>query len=313
MVARKQSRFAFLCASVPLWFILLSGLMIIRPFAAVAGPEILFDGNRAFADLRTQCEFGPRPPGSEAHARCRDWITSACRSLDLETTHQTFFAYVPLIGKTVRLTNIIALHQPRNSRKLMLSAHWDTRPIADNESDPVRRRMPIVGANDGASGVAVLLELARLFRWQPPRVGVVFVFFDGEDVGTERSPYCLGSQYLADHLPESLRFEKGVNLDMVGDRDLNIPLESYSWRHAQPLALEIWKIGSQLYPEIFRAERGREVFDDHVAFVKRGIPYVNVIDFDYPYWHTLDDTEDKCSAASLESVGRVIARFVLSQ
>lgn len=195
----------------------------------------------------------------------------------------------------------------------MLSAHWDTRPVADRERDPVRRRMPIVGANDGASGVAVLLELARLFRQQRPRVGVIFAFFDGEDAGTDKGGYCLGSQYLADHLPAALRFEKGINLDMVGDRDLNIPLESYSWQLARPLALEIWKVGSLLYPEIFRAVRGREVFDDHVPFLKREIPYVNLIDFDYPYWHTLEDTEDKCSAASLERVGRVTARFVLSQ
>jgi len=220
-----------------------------------------------------------------------------------------------LMKRTVRLNNVIAVHQPDNPRKLMLSAHWDTRPVADRESDPGRRRLPILGANDGASGVAVLLELARVFRQHPPRVGVVFVFFDGEDAGDSGSSqgFCLGSQYLAAHLQPQWQFEQGINLDMVGDRDLLIPIEGDSWAKARALALAIWEPGARLYPQTFQARRGVQVFDDHVAFLDRGKPYVNVIDFDYPYWHTLEDTEDKCSADSLERVGRVVARFVLSR
>jgi Zn-dependent M28 family amino/carboxypeptidase len=233
----------------------------------------------------------------------------------METTHQSFRAYIPLIGKTVRLSNVIAIHQPDNPRKVMLSAHWDTRPVADHERDRARARLPILGANDGASGVAVLIELARVFQQHPPPVGVIFAFFDGEDSGQSREwkSYCLGSQYMANHLPAAWQFQKGVNLDMVGDRDLAIPIEGYSWKKARPLVLEVWEPALRLYPETFQSKRSPPIFDDHLPFLERGKPYINVIDFDYPHWHTLDDTEDKCSPESLERVGRVIARFVLSQ
>jgi hypothetical protein len=279
--------------------------------ASAAGAQ--FDGDRAFELLRAQCRFGPRPPDSEGHARCLDWITSTCRQLDLITSQQAFLAYIPLINKTVRLKNVIAIHQPQNPRRIMLSAHWDTRPVADWEGDPNRRRQPILGANDGASGVAVLLELARVFRQRPPAVGVTFVFFDGEDSGSSgNESYCLGSQYFADHMAPSWRFEKGINLDMVGDRNLDIPIEGHSWEKARTLAIAFWDQAVQV-SRAFRNERGEPIFDDHVPFLNRGIPYIDIIDFDYPPWHTLGDTEDKCSARSLEQVGRAVARFVLSQ
>lgn len=278
------------------------------------GAAAEFDSRRAFELLREQCRFGPRAPGSDGHTRCLAWITSQCKALDLVTTHQTFSAYLPLIRKTVRLTNIVAVHQPRNRRKIMLSTHCDTRPMADWDTTPARRKMPILGANDGASGVAVLLELARIFRQNPPSVGVIFAFFDGEDSGERgREGFCIGSQYMADNLPPAWRFENGINLDMVGDRDLSIPIEGNSWAKARSLALTLWGVGAQLYPKTFRLEPGIEIYDDHVPFLDHKLPYVDVIDFDYPYWHTLEDTEDKCSAQSLEKVGRVIARFVLSQ
>lgn len=289
-----------------------AGVASARP--ATNAPEVQFDGDRAFALLRTQCGFGPRPPGSDSHARCLDWITSACRQLDLETTHQSFIAYVPIPGKTVRLHNVIALQQSKNPRRVMLSAHWDTRPVADWERDPVRRRQPILGANDGASGVAVLLELARVFHEKPPDVGVIFVFFDGEDSGEQGDEgFCLGSRYLAEHLSPAWQFEKGINLDMVADRDLSIPIEGHSWDKARTLALAFWEQAVQHYPRAFRMEPRQPIFDDHVPFLNRKKPFIDVIDFDYRYWHTLEDTEDKCSARSLEQVGRAVARFVQSQ
>jgi len=285
------------------------------PAAAPTSADVQFDGERAFKHLQAQCNFGPRPPGSEAHTLCLDWITSVCRHLDLETTHQPFLAYVPLVGKVVRLRNVIAVQQPRNPRKIMLSAHWDTRPVADWETLPARRQRPILGANDGASGVAVLLELARVFRAQPPSVGVVFAFFDGEDSGEQGNDesYCLGSRHLAEHLKPAWQFEKGINLDMVGDRDLSIPIEGHSWNQARSLAIAFWDLSSLLYPRVFRKEPGQPILDDHVPFLRINKPYINVIDFDYRYWHTLGDTEDKCSARSLEQVGRAVERFVQSQ
>jgi len=288
-------------------------LSIVAAPARAATPDDVFDGDRAFAHLRAQCRFGPRAPDSEGHSLCFDWITSVCRQLNLETTHQAFLAYIPLIQKTVRLKNIVAIQQPKNPRRVMLSAHWDTRPVADWESSPARRQ-PILGANDGASGVAVLLELARVLQSQPLDVGVIYVFFDGEDSGQgSNESYCLGSQYLADHLPWAWEFEKGINLDMVGDRDLSIPIEGYSWEKARTLAISFSEVAVKLFPRVFRNEPGERIFDDHVPFLNRGKPYIDLIDFDYPHWHTLADTEDKCSARSLEQVGRAVARFVLSQ
>jgi len=273
-----------------------------------------FSGERAFEHLRKQCQFGPRPPGSEAHAQCLDYLEKTCRDLGLKVTRQTFDAYMPMFGKTMRLTNLIAVTQPDNPRRIMLSAHWDTRPVADQETDPARASMPILGANDGASGVAVLLELARVFRDTPPPVGLVFAFFDGEDAGGLRGgEFCVGSAYLARHLAPEWKFEKGINLDMVGDADLSLPIESHSWQKARPLVIDVWRIGYTLYPSTFISAPGRPIFDDHYAFLERGIPYIDIIDFEYPHWHTLEDTEDKCSPESLEKVGRVVARFVQSQ
>lgn len=270
-----------------------------------------FDGKQAFKFLRAQCDLGPRPPGSRAHRLCRDWITKTCREFDLETTHQPFRAYIPLIKRSSRLTNVIALHQPDNPRKIMLSAHWDTRPIADRDPDGTRRSRPIVGANDGASGVAVLLELARVFQKQPPKVGVVFTFFDGEDSGTAGdNGFCLGSKFLAAHLRPQWDFEKGVNLDMVGDRDLSIPIEINSWEKARNLALELWNLAMPMYPETFKKDRIHRVDDDHKPFLDRGKPYVNVIDFDYPYWHTEGDVPEHCSALSLAKVGWVLLEWL---
>jgi Zn-dependent M28 family amino/carboxypeptidase len=293
--------------------------------ATSAPAETEFSGQRAFELLRAQCRLGPRPPGTQAHEQCLDWITAQCRALDLQTSQQSFRADIPLLGKAFRLTNVLAVQQPpdrlkaglRTSdkpRRILLSAHWDTRPIADRESDPARARVPILGANDGASGVAVLLELARVFKQSPNQVGVVFAFYDGEDSGDPLGGgYCLGSQYLAAHMQAAWDFEKGINLDMVGDRDLSLPIERNSWDKARPLAAEVWKFGAALYPSTFLARPGPAVIDDHSAFLNRGKPCIDVIDFDYAYWHTLGDTEDKCSPESLERVGRALAAFVQAQ
>jgi glutaminyl-peptide cyclotransferase len=279
-------------------------LMLLCMAEGVAGVpvDVEFSGAKAMELLRAQCRLGPRPPGSDAHEQCLDWITKQCRALDLQTSHQAFRTNIPLIGKTVRLTNVLAVQQPAKARRILLSAHCD----------PSRAGSPIIGANDGASGVAVLLELARVLRQNPPAVGVVFGFYDGEDCGDpiRGGGYCLGSQYLAGHMQAGWEFERGINIDMVGDRDLALPYERYSWEKARPLVLDVWKIGSALYPATFLNRPGPAVIDDHSAFLDRGKAYIDIIDFDYPYWHTLQDTEDKCSPESLERVGRVLARFV---
>lgn len=278
---------------------------------SVAGAQDDFSGDRAFKYLQTQCRFGPRDPGSEGHRKCLQWITDTCRELDLATTQQPFRARLRLTRKTERLTNVLAVLHSENPRRIMLSAHWDTRPRADRETDPAMRHMPILGANDGASGVAVLMELARSFKKNPPKVGVVFAFLDGEDAGLETGGgWCLGSKHLASYLRPEWDFEWGINLDMVGERGLVLPIEAYSQEKAPSLVRQVWEIGERLAPSVFKNQLGKSVLDDHVAFLEKGKAYINIIDIDYAYWHTLEDTEDKCSPDSLASVGRVVARFV---
>jgi Zn-dependent M28 family amino/carboxypeptidase len=194
----------------------------------------------------------------------------------------------------------------------MLSAHFDTRPVADQDKDPDKSAKPVMGANDGASGVAVLLELSR----QVPKLnfpkGIALVFFDLEDHGapTSNDGFCKGSQYMAAHFPPELQFEAGVNLDMVGDSNLRFRQERYSLSRFPDLTTRLWTVGASLYPQVFVQEMGPPVFDDHMPFLKSGKPYIDVIDFEYPSWHTGDDTADKCSAESLQVIGDVMLHFI---
>jgi Zn-dependent M28 family amino/carboxypeptidase len=189
----------------------------------------------------------------------------------------------------------------------MFGAHWDSRAAADLDPDPSRRTQPVPGANDGASGVAVLLELAEALHRQPPAVGVELVFFDGEDQGEATRPeqFCLGSRYYARHLAPPRPVAVFV-ADMVGDRDLCIYPERNSLAHAANLVALVSEGARRTGAHGFHGEPRHTLFDDHVPFLEQGIPAVDVIDFDYAYWHTTADTPDKVSAQSLAEVSRVL-------
>ncbi len=226
---------------------------------------------------------------------------------------QSFTGNDPHAGQSRSLTNIIARFGDADKPQLMLCAHWDTRPVADRERDPLRRAQPILGANDGASGVAVLLEIARIISVNPPDKSVIIVFFDGEDLGRESHPeeYALGARYFALHPPPDLPLpSEAVLLDMIGDADLEIPIEWYSGRHASSLRRTLWSIASEIGSTAFVDAPGPAIEDDHVPLIKAGIPAVDLIDFDYPFWHTLHDTPDKCSSSSLGQVGRVLVEYI---
>jgi Zn-dependent M28 family amino/carboxypeptidase len=157
--------------------------------------------------------------------------------------------------------------------------------------------------------VAVLLELARVLAARPVEEGVALVFFDIEDHGAPTDPlgFALGSRHMAANLPESLRgFRRGINIDMIGDKDLRLPMEGFSGRKAPVLTRHVWNIGHEMYPDIFVKEMGPPITDDHLPFLEAGHQYINLIDFTFAPWHTLGDTPDKCAAASLEAVGRVL-------
>jgi len=224
---------------------------------------------------------------------------------------QRFGANEAITGIDRKLTNVIAHFPSENGHTLMLCAHWDTRAYANLDPDPANRKKPIIGANDGASGVAVLLEMARLFAENPPPRSLLIVLFDGEDMGRAKhaEEFALGSKYWAAHqIPEPV--EEAILLDMIGDADLEIPIEWYSERNAPSLRRQLWDIARQLELPAFVEQRGRAVQDDHVRLQRAGIPAVDLIDFEYPYWHTLEDTPDKCSAESLGQVGKVLVGFI---
>jgi len=207
--------------------------------------------------------------------------------------------------------NIIAKYRVDERKRILLGAHYDTRPRADREQDGANRAKPIPGANDGASGVAVLLEIARLLGASKPPVGVDIVFFDGEDYGEEGK--------VQDYLLGSRRFVAGLGgyrpiavivVDMVGERDSRFPMEGFSTAASAALCQDIYGIAKTLGVENFVASQGPSIIDDHLPFIQAGLSAIDIIDFDYPHWHTLEDTPDKCAGASLSAVGSVLVHFV---
>jgi hypothetical protein len=277
-----------------------------------------FDGARAFDLLKKQVEFGPRVPGTQPHSDCGAFLIETLRPLADEVTTQEFAA--TLGGKDLRLKNIIARFNPGAKRWVLLCAHWDTRPTADYEVVAEKRRLPIPGANDGASGTAVLLELARMFKQRKPDIGVVMVFFDGEDYGPGPNDMFLGSRHLASEAlkgnlqPKRENIAYGILLDMIGDKDLRIPKEQYSLEAAPDVVRKIWDTAKALgHEKAFPDATGNAIMDDHVPLIKAGIKCVNLIDFEYGPWHTLEDSVDKCSARSLKTVGDVVGAVVYGE
>jgi Zn-dependent M28 family amino/carboxypeptidase len=251
-----------------------------------------FDGERAYQYALEQCEMGPRPPGTEAGWATGDYIISQLEASGWQVDTEEF-EY-----QGVRLRNIVGKlgHGP----VVILGAHYDTRPVADRDREHANQ--PIIGGNDGASGVAVLLELADVLTHDMLEYEVWLAFFDGEDSGNLAGwPFCVGSTYMAEHLAVDPAYV--IVVDMVGDTKQELYYEGNS---DEALRERLWDIAAELGYEEFVPEVRYSMVDDHLPFVNAGIPAVDIIDFDYPYWHTVDDTCDKVSPESLERVGRVL-------
>ena len=257
-----------------------------------------FDGQRALTDVETQVAFGPRTPGSAGHTRVLEWMRAELSAAGWDSHIQSG----EMLGHTIQ--NFIA-YRGDTQPQIILAAHYDTRMFADKDSDPLKQLEPVPGANDGASGVAVLLELARVLPTDS--VPVWLVFFDAEDNGRIQGwDWILGSQVFVSEL--AFRPEAVVIVDMIGDADLNIYKESTS---DQRLVDEIWTIAGELgYKTTFIPEQKYSILDDHTPFLQAGITAIDIIDFDYPYWHTTGDTVDKVSAESLEIVGRTLQEWI---
>lgn len=289
-----------------------------------------FDHNRAFADLTRQCEFGPRAPGSQGHADCLAWLQQQLSTAD-SLLVQRFTASTEF-GGPYDFANLIAVYgASKPGVPFLLLAHWDTRPVADEDPDPAKRNQPVLGANDGASGVAVLLEMARLMKQNPPPRPVIIALVDAEDSGTSTSTrplsgFCIGSLHLANNWPASVpRPEEGVLLDLVGGDNLpnpacpprfggndylDFPIEVASL-NANPVLIDrIWGIAERRGHTAFVRRTGRYVIDDHIPFIQVGIGVINIIDFPPPEWHTTYDTPEHCSPQSLRQVGDTLAHFL---
>ena len=278
--------------------------------------NVIFDAQRAFKMLEKQCEFGPRPPGSKAHTETQNYLFKELQKYANSVVLQphTYKAET----ETLHLNNILAEFVPesppvtgngQNGETILLAAHWDTRPFAEHDPKPENRDKPILGANDGASGVAVLLEIARVLKEQPPPRRVIIVLFDGEDYGRSINDMFIGSRFFARNLGK-WKPDYGILLDMIGDKDLALPIERFSWEANPAFTEAIWNRAITLGLAPFQQRLGQKIMDDHVPLIKVGIPMVNIIDFTYPYWHTIEDTVDKCSPKSLEVVATLVISIV---
>jgi glutaminyl-peptide cyclotransferase len=272
----------------------------------VAGP---FDGERALGYVREQLAFGPRVPGTAGHRAAGDWLERLARAR-ADTVIVQQWTHTTVDGATLPMRNIFARFRPQATERVLYVAHWDTRPRSERAADSTRRALPVPGANDGASGTAVLLELAALLKETPPAIGVDLLFVDGEDYGTFGPPdvdVLIGAKYFAEHLPDpDYRPLFGVLWDMVGDRELRFEQEANSTQQAPEVVARVWEVARRLgYGTTFTNVPGLAITDDHLPLLQVGLRVIDVIDLDYPWHHTPDDTIDKVSAASLKIVGDV--------
>jgi glutaminyl-peptide cyclotransferase len=294
-MATRSKRFLFYFFSGML-LISASGWLVLRELQ----PTSHFDGTRAYQDVLSQVAYGPRTPGSAAHAQVFTYIQQELKQAGwkvlLQSTEWQGFS----------IQNIIAYHSDTKPQYL-IGAHYDSRLLADQDQGP-GKNFPVPGANDGASGVAILLELARTLPTNS--IPVWLVFFDAEDNGgLDNRQWIMGSQSFVSTLTEK---PKGaIIVDMVGDADLNLYLEVNSTRS---FAQDIWATAKELgFGKYFIATPKYDMIDDHTPFLEAGIPAVDIIDFDYPYWHTSADTVDKVSAQSLQIVGETLCVWISSQ
>jgi len=283
-----------------------------------------FNADTAYAYIAQQVGFGPRVLGSAGHEACRAWLVETLKATGAQVMEQTFQANV-YTGKSYPATNIIAQFNPEVSDRIVLTAHWDTRHIADSPLSTERRDEPILGADDAGSGTAVLLELARQLQAQKVGIGIDIVLFDAEDYGEsggEATSYGLGSQYWArnPHSPYKPRY--GILLDMVGAKGAQFPIEAYSYQFARPVVEKVWSLAKRIGKgNYFLNQRGGGITDDHYFVNTIGnIPMIDIINLSGgkesafgAHWHTHDDNLDIIDKNTLRAVGQVLLALLYKE
>ncbi len=290
--------------------------------ATEAAFAVDFNADSAFSFVKRQCEFGPRVPETMGHTQCGAWIEAQlrrfCDKVVAQKANLTTFD-----GKSLKATNYIGIINPDAKQRVLLLAHWDTRPWADADPDEAKHKSPVMGANDGASGVGVLLELARVMQAKKPNVGVDILLVDAEDWGSENDEesWALGAQYWVAH-PHVKGYKPmyGVLVDMVGAPDAQFYQEGFSLQSSPELVEKVWGIAANSgYSNLFKSMQYGAATDDHVFIIRGGIPCIDIIDMRpdsggfYPYWHTTADTIDKISPATLKAVGQTVANLIYEQ
>lgn len=283
-----------------------------RAGGGTTGGPVEFDGRTAFGYVERQMAFGPRIPNTPGHRQMGDWLLAELRAR-ADTVIVQEIRHVTRRGDALRLRNFFARFRPQATERVLFVAHWDTRPMAEKSENLGQQRMPVPGANDGASGVALLLGVADALKAKAPTIGVDLLFVDGEDYGdfSDSTETLIGSRYFAAHLPPGYTTLFAVVFDMVGDKDLHIPQEGHSAANAPEVVKRVWQTAEQLgYGRVFVPIVGQSLTDDHVPLQQAGLRAIDVIDFDFPYHHTTEDTLDKVSAESLQIVGDVAVALV---
>jgi len=286
-----------------------------------------FNADSAYNYVKKQLDFGPRVPGSDAHKQCANWFINFFEE-KADTVYIQDFKTRLYDGKAIDGKNIIASFNPNAKKRIILAAHWDSRPFADHDPDENNWNTPIDGANDGASGVGIIMEIARLLNQNPINIGIDMILFDLEDYGAPQQlnymsndDWALGSQYWAKH-PHIYNYKAyfGILLDMVGAANPKFPKEYYSQQFAAWVSNEVWRIAREIgYADYFSNEIGHPINDDHIAMnTIAKIPTIDIIHLEndsengsfYPYWHTLNDNLEQIDAKTLEMVGNVVLNVI---
>ena len=284
--------------------------------SVVAATRPPFDADGALELTRQQCDFGPRVPGTPAHAKCADWLVATLQASCDTVMVQSATVQTARSGK-VGIKNIVGVINPEVSQRLLLLAHWDTRPWADNDPDPSNHSKPVMGANDGASGVGVLLQLARQLKADKPALGIDILLVDAEDMGINdnEESWALGTQYWANHPHvEGYKALFGILLDMVGAADATFTREYYSVLNASGFVDLVWRNAAGSH---FINTQGGAITDDHLFVNRAGIPCIDIIDLRSdsetgfcPVWHTTGDTMDAISVSTLGEVGQTLLNVI---
>ncbi|MDD2962167.1 MAG: M28 family peptidase [Muribaculaceae bacterium] len=292
--------------------------------ATTKAPKIEFNADSAYKYVKTQCEFGARVPNTDAHRNAGDWLIA-----QLKRHGANVIVQAPELkafdGTVLKARNIIGEINPDSTHRILLLAHWDSRPWADNDNNPAKRKQPVMGANDGASGVGVILEIVRILKDKKINVGVDILFTDAEDWGDSNgdneNSWALGTQYWTQNMHrENYRPMFGILLDMVGTKNARFLKDYYSMQYASQLVNIVWNEATDSgFSNYFINDNGGGITDDHVFINRAGIPCIDIIDQNdsgsnsgfFAGWHTTGDTMGIISTETLKAVGQTVTNVIL--